>query len=120
MRKTCLALSTLFCYFLTTTCQAEPATRRIPRLANDKVSVWETIIYPERNQTLKLHRHERDRILVALSGGILKVTTDRNQSHELRLKKDMVYYLPRDVPGELHSDENISGHPVRVVVIELK
>ena len=30
------------------------------------------------------------------------------------------YYLTKDAPKEFHTDENMSHHPVEVVVIELK
>lgn len=120
MKRHISAIFVLFFYLLTITCYADAVTRRIPILSNDKVSVWKTQVYPAKNQVLKPHRHDNDRVLVALTDGVLKVTNDKGRSHELRLEKDMAYYLPHDVKGELHSDENISGHPIWVIVIELK
>lgn len=100
--------------------QAAPTTTRIPQFSNDKVSVWETIIYPSSNQVLKMHRHERDRVLIALSDGLLKITNDKGNVHYLKLKKDKAYYLTKDVASELHTDENMSSYPVKVIVIELQ
>lgn len=40
--------------------------------------------------------------------------------HYLKLEKDHVYYLTKDVPYELHKDENISKHAIEVFIIELK
>lgn len=103
-----------------TAAYAEPSTKRIPQFTNEKVSVWETIVYSTRDQELKSHRHEHDRVLVALTDGVLKITNNKGQTHELKLKKDQAYYLKRDVDGEFHTDENISGHPIKVMVIELQ
>ena len=67
-----------------------------------------------------MHRHEFDRVLVALTSGTLKVTNQEGQSHDLKLQKNHAYYLEKDPPGELHKDVNISQHPITVMVIELK
>lgn len=99
---------------------AGPSTKRIQQLDNSRVAVWETIVYPKQSQVLQMHRHNRDRVLVALTSGTLKVTNDKGQSHMLVLEKDHAYYLARDVPGEMHQDQNISGHPIKTMVIELK
>ena len=98
---------------------ASPSTTRTAQFSNDKVSAWETIIYPSANQALKMHRHEHDRVVVAFNDGLLKITNDKGKVHYLKLEKNKAYYLTKDVPGELHNDENTSGHPIKVVVIEL-
>ncbi|WP_392538898.1 hypothetical protein [Legionella sp. 227] len=95
-------------------------TVRIPQLSNEKVSVWTTVIYPNKEHSLTMHRHEQDRVVVALDSGLLKVVNNKGKEHFLKLEKDKAYYLNKDVPGELHTDENMSQHPIRVVVIELK
>lgn len=96
------------------------STKRISQFANEKVAVWETIIYPSKKETLKMHRHEYDRVLVALTDGLLKITNDQGKVHYLKLTKNKSYYLTKDVPNELHNDQNLSTHPVKVLVIELK
>jgi beta-alanine degradation protein BauB len=95
-------------------------TQRIPEFSNEQVNVWKTIIYPNSNQTLKMHRHERNRVVVALDAGTLKITNNNGEVHYLKLEKRHAYFLPKNVPGELHSDENIGRAPIAVVVIELK
>lgn len=95
-------------------------TTRIPQLSNKEVSVWTTVIYPDKKQILKMHRHEHNRVIVALDNGLLKVVNNKGKIHFLKLQKDKAYYLSKDVPGELHTDENMSKHPIKVVVIELK
>ncbi|MDR3501079.1 MAG: hypothetical protein P4L79_00675 [Legionella sp.] len=96
------------------------STQRIPMLANDKVQVWKTLIYPNKEQILAMHRHEHNRVVVALDSGKLKVTNNKGEVHYLELEKDQAYYLHKDVPGELHTDENVSDHPIKVIVVELK
>jgi mannose-6-phosphate isomerase-like protein (cupin superfamily) len=95
-------------------------TKRIEQLDNAKVKVWKTIIYPSKQQTLSMHRHEQDRVVVALTNGTLKIKNDKGKVHYLHLKKGQSYYLTKDTPHELHSDQNVSGHPIEVIVIELK
>nr|WP_298623651.1 hypothetical protein [uncultured Legionella sp.] len=96
-----------------------PITKRIDQFANNKVRVWKTIIYPSSKQVLPMHRHEHDRVLVALTDGVLKITNDKGAVHHLKLKKDQAYYLTKDMPGELHNDENVSQHTIKVIVVEL-
>lgn len=95
-------------------------TTRIAQFSNDKVSVWETVIYPSANQVLKMHRHEHDRVLVAFSDGLLKITNDKGKVHYLKLEKNKAYYLTKDIPNELHNDQNMLFHPIKVLVVELK
>jgi hypothetical protein len=101
--------------------QAKTATtKRIEQFANQQVKVWKTVIYPRSNQSLTMHRHEYNRVLVALTNGLLKITNDKGKVHYLRLKKDKAYYLKKDTPNELHKDENLTQFPIKVMVIELK
>ena len=93
---------------------------RISEFSNNKVNVWKTIIYPNKNQILKMHRREYNRVVVALDTGTLKITNNKGKTHYLNLEKDHAYYLTRDTRDELHTDENISEHPIKVLVIELK
>ncbi len=96
------------------------ATVRKEQFSNDKVKVWKTIIYPSTKQRLTMHRHEQDRVVVALTDGVLKIKNNKGKTHYWNLEKDKAYYLTKDVPNELHSDENVSNHPVKVMVIEFK
>ncbi|QDQ25708.1 hypothetical protein FNU76_04710 [Chitinimonas arctica] len=96
------------------------ATKRTSHLANDKVDVWEAVIYPGAKQVLKMHRHEHDRVLVALDSGTLKITDKQGKSHYMQLEKNKSYFLTKDIPNELHQDENVSTHPIKIIVMELK
>lgn len=103
--------------FLTSNTFAE--THRTPLLSNEEVRIWKTVIYPNKNQTLAMHRHEHNRVVVALDNGKLKIKDNTGKVHYLELKKNQAYYLTKDVPGALHTDENVSKKPIEVVVIEL-
>lgn len=96
------------------------ASKRIEQFSNDKVHVWKTILYPSAQQKLPMHRHEYDRVLVALTDGTLKITNDKGKVHYLNFKKHKAYYLPKDVPNELHTDENTTNHTIKVMMIELR
>ncbi|MFA6303122.1 MAG: hypothetical protein WC627_08335 [Legionella sp.] len=119
MKKLC-TLATMMLLISSSAINAEQATsKRIPQLENSKVKVWKTIIYPSAKQALPMHRHESDRVVVALTDGKFKVTNNKGKVHYFTLKKDKAYFFSKDKPNELHNDENLSGHPIKVMVIEL-
>lgn len=96
------------------------SAERVQQISNEKISAWKRIIYPGKNHALMMHRHDHDRVLIALTDGTLKVTSDKGNSHLLTLKKNKAYYFSKDRQNELHSDENITTHPIEVIVVELK
>lgn len=115
-----IALLAFMLLVIARTTQAETqTTNRIAQFSNKQVNVWETMIYPASKQALKMHRHEHDRVVVALTNGVLKITNDKGKIHYFMLKKDKAYYLAKDTPNELHMDENITHHPIKVMVIEI-
>jgi hypothetical protein len=116
-----IIISSILSFFLMNTLSlaSTPTTTRTPQFSNSQVSVWETIIYPSANQELKMHRHDHDRVLVAFNDGSLKIANDKGKVHYLTLEKNKSYYLTKDIPNELHSDQNMSSHPIKVLVIEL-
>ena len=121
MRIYIIFILSIFAILTTTNLYSQSlSTKRVPQFTNEKVNVWQTIIYPSTDQVLKMHRHEYNRILIAFDSGILKITNNNQKTHYLKLVKGQSYYLTKDVPNELHSDENISKHAIKVIVIELK
>jgi hypothetical protein len=120
MQHYLIVLLSIFALFSATDLYSKsPPTQRIPEISNEKVNVWQTLIYPSAEQILKMHRHEHARVVVAFNSGTLKITDNKQKTHFLRLEKGHSYYLEKDISGEIHSDENISQHPIKVVVIEL-
>ena len=98
----------------------EHHTQRIQEFSNDRVNVWKTMIYATSKAKLTMHRHDHDRVLVALTDGVLKVTNNVGQVHYLTFKQGKSSYLPKDPRDELHMDENVTNHLISVIVIELK
>lgn len=96
------------------------STNRIPQFSNDLVNVWQTTIYPGKHQELKMHRHETNRVVIALDAGLLKIQNNQGQAHYITLEKNKAYYLAKNKANEWHTDENMTRHPIRVMVIELK
>lgn len=95
------------------------ATRREPQFENEHMKVWKSVIMP--NQPLSLHRHEHGRALVALVGGDLTVVgPDGKALDEYHWESGKAYWLDADPPGQVHADVNESGHPIEVIVVELK
>jgi hypothetical protein len=114
-------MAALFIFILPHYSFADTAmTKRTTLVSNDRVNVWRTIVYPSENQILKPHHHDYDRVLVPYTDGVLKIVSDKGQSHLLTLVKGKAYYLTKDVGTEKHTDENMGTTPLEVVVIELK
>ena len=95
-----------------------PSQTLIPQFGNDAVTVWKTVLGP--HEKLGMHRHEHGRVVVALKGGTLTIPHDDGGSHQLVLQTGKAYWLDADPPGKLHGDDNQSGHPLELMVIEMK
>ena len=67
---------------------------------NSAVTVWRTIIEP--NNELKMHRHDRARVVVGLKGGSLRKVTDTGEESPLVFETGKAYWLEADPPFELH------------------
>ena len=85
---------------------------------NDKSVCWKTTVRP--NMPLKMHRHDRFRVVVALQGGTLKKTEENGTKTDLIFETGKAYYLPPDPANELHADINEGDEDVVVMVCEFK
>ena len=98
--------------------QAPPATtRRFPQFENESVRVWKSVIAP--HQPLSLHRHENGRVIVALTGGTLKIVKESGESKTVVWESGKAYWLTADPPGERHGDLNEGNDPIEVMVVEM-
>jgi quercetin dioxygenase-like cupin family protein len=98
--------------------QAPPQpTRRIPQFDNESVRVWKSVIAP--HQPLSLHRHENGRVIVALTGGTLKIVKESGESKTVVWETGKAYWLTADPPGEKHGDVNEGQDPIEVMVVEM-
>jgi quercetin dioxygenase-like cupin family protein len=98
--------------------QPPRSTVRTPQFENDSVRVWKTSIAP--GQPLTMHRHESGRVIVALTGGTLRIVKESGDSRTVTWETGKAYWLPADPPGEKHGDVNEGKEPIEVMVVELK
>jgi beta-alanine degradation protein BauB len=58
--------------------EAGTQTQRIPQFENEDVKVWKSVVMP--NAPLTMHRHEHPRVIIALSGGTMKIVEQNGAS----------------------------------------
>ena len=79
--------------------QAVTTTRRVPQFENGDVKVWKSVVLP--NAPLTMHRHEHPRVIIALSGGTMKIvdqTGATKRSMHGRRAKPIGYRRIRPIP----------------------
>ena len=84
---------------------------------NEKSVCWKTTIAP--NLPLKMHRHDRYRVVVALRGGTLKKTEEDGTKSDLVFETGKAYYLAR-TRRTSYADINEGEEDVVVMVYGLK
>ena len=97
--------------------QANLNTMRFPQFENTAVRVWKSRVVP--NSPLPLHRHEHPRVIIALTGGQMKIVEDNGESEVHQWETGNAYWLPASTPGTQHTDVNIGDKPIEVMVVEL-
>jgi hypothetical protein len=98
--------------------QQTPQTQRFPQFENEEVSVWKTIVAP--NAPLTMHTHQHPRIIIALSGGVMKVVNEDGTSEVHPWETGKAYWLPASEGLKRHADQNQGKKPIEVMVVELK
>jgi hypothetical protein len=98
--------------------QAMAKTGREAQFENADVKVWKSTVLP--NNPLPLHRHEHPRVIIALSGGTMKILEETGQSEIHEWQTGKAYWLPANAPGTRHQDVNLSAKPIEVMVVELQ
>jgi hypothetical protein len=115
--KNAIILSLIMCAPFTLSHSS--TSNRQMEFSNETVTVWKTEVYPSNKNQLSMHRHDHDRVVVALTDGKLKIKDNKGKIHYFTLVKHKAYYLTKDKPNELHTDENVTKHQIVVMVIEL-
>jgi len=101
------------------TASAQPGpSQRVPQFENDQVKVWKSIVMP--NAPLALHRHDHPRVIIALTGGTMKIVTETGKTESHQWETGKAYWLPANPAGELHTDVNAGTKPIEVMVVELE
>lgn len=94
------------------------APQRTPQFENEDVAVWKTIIPP--NLPLAMHTHQHPRVIIALSGGTMKVAYEDGSSERHDWETGKAYWLSSTEGKKRHADVNIGDKPIDVMVVELK
>jgi hypothetical protein len=98
--------------------QQAPQPQRVPQFENDEVRVWKTTVPP--NAPLSMHTHDHPRVIVALSGGVMKVVYESGGSEVHQWDTGKAYWLSSEEGKKRHADANQSDKPIEVMVVELK
>jgi beta-alanine degradation protein BauB len=98
--------------------QPNAQTGREPQFDNEQVKVWKSLVLP--NNPLPLHRHEHPRVIIALSGGTMKILEESGQSELHEWQTGHAYWLPANASGTRHQDVNVGDKPIEVMVVELQ
>lgn len=102
---------------LTHSQQNAAQAQRIPQFENDDVKVWKSVVLP--NAPLAMHRHEHPRVIIALSGGTMKIVEENGATEQHVWETGKAYWLPANPPNTLHADVNAGDKPIEVMVVEL-
>jgi beta-alanine degradation protein BauB len=112
-------VSALFLFpFRTLTPQQAAQSQRFPQFENDEVSVWKTLVTP--NAPLAMHTHQHPRVIIALTGGVMKVVNEDGTSEMHPWETGKAYWLPASEGLKRHADQNQGSKPIEVMVVELK
>ncbi len=98
--------------------QSEAQTQRFPQFENEDVTVWRSLVLP--NSPLTMHRHDHPRVIIALSGGTMKIVEQSGASEQHVWETRKAYWLPANPPNTMHADVNAGDKPIEVMVVELK
>src|SRR5436190_382888 len=88
--------------FSTLTPQQAGQTQRTPQFENEDVAVWKTTIAP--NAPLTMHTHQHPRVIIALSGGTMKVVNEDGTSESHQWDTGKAYWLPVEQGKKRHAD----------------
>jgi hypothetical protein len=116
--RTAVLFLILFCAFALV--RSEPSgaqTQRIPQFENDDVKVWKSVVMP--NAPLTMHRHEHPRVIIALSGGTMKLVQQNGAAEQHVWETGKAYCLPANPPNTMHADVNTGDKQIEVMVVEL-
>jgi beta-alanine degradation protein BauB len=116
--RTVLAAAIVLTPLRTLTSQQPGDTQRTPQFENDDVKVWKTVVMP--NAPLTMHTHDHPRVIVALSGGTMKVVNEDGTSETHQWDTGKAYWLPLSEGKKRHADANQGSKPIEVMVVELK
>lgn len=95
-----------------------PQMTRVPQFDNDRAISWKSVIPPHTESTP--HRHDRYRTVIAIVGGDLTTTDPQGRKTVTHYETGRSYWQEPMPAGAMHKDVNETGHPIELVVVELK
>ncbi len=98
--------------------QSGTQTQRFPQFENENVKVWKSVVVP--NAPLTMHRHDHPRVIIALSGGTMKIVEQGGPAEQHVWETGKAYWLPANPPNTMHADVNAGDKPIEVMVVELE
>ena len=98
--------------------QPRAEMQRIPQFDNTRAVAWRSVIPAGTESTL--HRHDRQRVIVAIVGGDLKTVTASGETTVSHYVTGNAYLQEPMPAGVMHKDVNDTGRTIDLVVIELK
>jgi hypothetical protein len=118
LRFVAVAVLLLVAVFVVRSQNSATHTQRFPQFDNEDVKVWKSVVMP--NAPLTMHRHDHPRVIIALSGGTMKIVDQQGKSEEHMWETGKAYWLPANPPGTMHADVNAGDKPIEVMVVELE
>jgi hypothetical protein len=118
LKRALLVLGLISALASTSTPQQTSQTRRIPQFENEDVNVWESLVMP--GAPLVMHTHDHPRVLVALSGGTMKIVYENGPTEVHKWDTGKAYWLSGEEGKRRHADVNAGDKPIDVMVVELK
>jgi len=117
LRQVALAVLLLAAVAVVRSENSATQTQRFPQFENEDVRVWKSLVMPD--APLTMHRHEHPRVIIALSGGTMKIVDQQGKSEEHVWETGKAYWLPANPPNTMHADVNAGDKPIEVMVVEL-
>ena len=69
---------------------------------------------------LAMHTHQHPRVIIALSGGKMKVVSEDGRSEVHQWETGKAYWRSAEERNKRHADANQGSQPIEVMVVELK
>jgi hypothetical protein len=98
--------------------QPRAEMQRIPQFDNARAVAWRSVIPPGTESSL--HRHDGQRVVVAIVGGDLKTVSASGETTVNHYVTGNAYFQDPMPAGMMHKDVNDTNTTMELVVIELK
>jgi hypothetical protein len=98
--------------------QPRAEMQRVPQFDNARAVAWRSVIPAGTESTL--HRHDRQRVIVAIAGGDLKTITASGETTVNHYQTGNAYFQEPMPAGVTHKDVNDTSKTIELIVVEFK